>query len=111
MKKGKNKKKEKSFDMDQHLQKLEEKSLKVLDKCNEWMKPGVWVVTPSDTCSIKSIVFQLAESDFPLYISRGGRSLYYKIFTNGGRILLYNGVDLAKPDKTVRKKFTEWLKS
>lgn len=111
MKKGKNKKKEKRFDMDQHLQKLKEKSLKVLDKYNEWMKPGVWVVTPGEKrASIKSIVFQLAESDLPLYINQGG-SLYYNIYTNGGRLLLYNGVDLAKPDKTVRKKFTEWLKS
>lgn len=111
MKKGKKRhikeEKGRSF-IDKVIDQEKKKSEKVLEEFSEWMKPGTWIVTPGSEYS-KSEKYQLKESDFPLWANRTGSTLFHMIFTNGGWKTLYTGKAKAKPDTTVRKKFTEWL--
>lgn len=113
MKKGKKRHKGeergRSF-IDKIIDQEKKKSEKVLQEFSEWMKPGTWIVTPGSEYS-KSEKYQLKESDFPLLANQTGSTLFHMIFTNGGWKTLYTGKAKAKPDTTVRKKFTEWLNS
>lgn len=76
------------------------------------MKPGTWIATPGvEYCSIKPAKYHLQEEDFPFYMDRSGSTLYYCIYTKGGKKLIFGGTEKSIPDTTIRKKFTEWLKS
>lgn len=114
MKKGKIKRKKEEVGgrswVDKAISKNKEKSEKVIEEYMEWMKPGTWIITPGfDRCSIKSTKYQLKEDDFPLHMENC--CFGWHIFSKDKMKSLYSGYEKAKPDPTVRKKFTEWLKS
>lgn len=114
MKKGKKRHKKEETGrnwVEEALGKNKEKSEKVLEEYMEWMKPGTWIATPGNEFNIEPAIYQLHEEDFPFYMDQGGRTLYFNIYTKGGKKQIYAGREKAKPDPTVRKKFSEWLSS
>ena len=115
MKKGKKRHKKEETGrnwVDKALAKSKERAERVLEEYMEWMTPGTWIATPGvERCSIKPAKYLLQEEDFPFYMDKSGSTLYYCIYTKGGKKLIFGGTEKSKPDPTVRKKFSEWLSS
>ena len=113
MKKGKKRHKKEETGrnwVEEALAKSKARAERVLEEYMEWMKPGTWIITPGfDRCSIKSAKYQLKEDDFPFHMENSGFG--WHIFSKDEMKSLYSGAEKAKPDPTVRKKFSEWLSS